>query len=213
LQSFADNRLGCTSLSWCTGRFEPPTLVAAGSGGHLQIFRYSDVARAWQPLLQLQPTSPQDGGGGGSNSNTCGGGGGRGGGREVLDVAWAPNVGRSFHYIASAEGDHLRVYRLSRRGNRSSPDGGSNKGGGDKHPLTLESCQTLNTNSAWTCQWNVTGTVLASSGDAGIVQLWKAGRDGQFVCVSKIQGDVTKVAAAASAAAMANNGGEMMMET
>jgi nucleoporin SEH1 len=40
LQSFSEGtKLGCTGLSWCTGRFEPPTLVASGS--HLVIYRYS----------------------------------------------------------------------------------------------------------------------------------------------------------------------------
>jgi hypothetical protein len=45
--------------------------------------------------------------------------------------------------------------------------------------------------NAWRCQWNVTGTVLASSGDGGVVQLWKTSYDGQFQCVSQIQGDLT----------------------
>jgi nucleoporin SEH1 len=47
-------------------------------------------------------------------------------------------------------------------------------------------------------QWNITGTVLASSGDRGTVQLWKSNFDGQFKCVSRIQGDLSQVAAQAS---------------
>lgn len=159
LQSFAEgSRLGCTSLSWCTGRFEPPTFVAGGS--HLIIYRYSESARAWQALLQLP--SPERG--------------------DVLDVAWAANVGRRFHYIASAEGGQLRIYKLNRENDEQSKE---------KH-LSLASSQTINTNT-WRCQWNVTGTVLASSGDGGIVQLWKANFEGQFQCVSKIHSDLTKV--------------------
>lgn len=166
LQSFAEgHKLGCTSLSWCTGRFEPPTLVAGGS--HLVIYCYSESARAWQPLLQLPPPDKGD----------------------VLDVAWAPNVGRRFHYIASAEGEQLRVYKLTRE------DKGKQKIG--KH-LAVESSQSIDTN-AWRCQWNVTGTVLASSGDAGVVQLWKSDADGQFSCVSKVQGDLTNVVPAEAA--------------
>jgi WD40 repeat protein len=35
------------------------------------------------------------------------------------------------------------------------------------------------------------GHRLASSGDGGVVQLWKTSYDGQFQCVSQIQGDLT----------------------
>ena len=162
LQSFEENKLGCSSLSWCNGRFEPPTLVAAGS--HLVIYRYSEAARAWQPLMQLP--APEKG--------------------DVLDVAWAPNVGRQFHYIASAENQQLRIYKLRRETDKKGA-----KKPNDKH-LTLVSSQTIETN-AWRCQWNVTGTVLASSGDAGIVQLWKSDMQSNFVCVSKVQGDLSQL--------------------
>jgi len=176
LQSFAEgSKLGCTSLGWCTGRFEPPTLVAGGS--HLVIFRYSDTARAWQPILQLPAPKTE----------------------QVLDVAWAPNVGRRFHYIASAEGDALCIYKLSRDSNSSSsttettPDSNNaKKDVKSKHYLSLESVQSIDTN-AWRCQWNVTGTVLASSGDAGIVQMFKADRNGKFQCVAEVNGDLTQV--------------------
>jgi len=46
LQAFQDsNRIGCTSLSWGTGRFEPSTIVVGGT--HLVIYSYSDkIGRA-----------------------------------------------------------------------------------------------------------------------------------------------------------------------
>ena len=169
LQCFADNnRLGVTCLSWCNGRFEPPTLVVGGS--HLVIYRYSEAARAWQSILHMPP--PEKG--------------------SVLHVAWAPNVGRRFHYIASAENQQLRIYKLLRQqqqqqqqitaasnvkksdNKNTKSDNNNNKGEGSssssdkQHHLSLESSQTVDAN-AWRCQWNVTGTVLASSGDAGIV--------------------------------------------
>jgi len=162
LQPFGDTATdgGCTSISWCTGRFEPPTLVAAGS--HLVVFRYSESARAWQPLLNLP--SPDRG--------------------DVLDVAWAPNVGRTYHYIASAEGDALLIYKLKREMKEVGDDGGGKK---QQHVLTLDSSQTLDA-PAWTCNWNITGTVLASSGDSGVVDLYKSKNDGTFEIVSRING-------------------------
>ena len=38
----------------------------------------------------------------------------------------------------------------------------------------------------WRCAWNVTGTVLASSGDGGMVQLWKSDFNGNWKCVSQL---------------------------
>lgn len=243
---------GVTCLSWSTGRFEPPTLVV-GTGGMAPsgsstaannantmmmmtktnstssttqvagnmtntggssnannssfmsvcvIYRYSESARQWQAILQL-PVS----------------------GKRVLDVAWAPNVGRRFHYIATAEHDQLRIFKLSRNGssgssgttnnsNNASSSSNSNSAGTaaaaattstDPYALQVESIQTLdssakvaNNNSIttpswttfWRCQWNITGTVLSSSGDGGVVQLWKADWQGKFKCVSFMQGDL-----------------------
>jgi nucleoporin SEH1 len=157
-----DEGLGVTCLSWSTGRFEPPTLVVGGA--HLAVFRYIESSRQWSSLFVLPPPK---------NS------------KEVLDVSWAPNVGRRYHYIASAEGQQVRIFKLLR-----STDSGNK--------LELESTQTLEVSNAWRCQWNVTGTVLASSGDRGVVHLWKADFAGNFTCVSKIQGDLTQVATEAT---------------
>ena len=129
-----------------------------------------EASRAWQPILNLQlpvagPEQP----------------------RPVLDVAWAPNVGRRFHYIASAEGEQVKVYKLLRDGNTM--DGDGKKETSAILTLSPSGVEILHAN-AWRCQWNVTGTVLALSGDGGVVQLWKADSDGQFQCVSTVQSAV-----------------------
>jgi nucleoporin SEH1 len=170
LQSFQEgNNKGCTCLSWSTGRFEAPTLVAGGS--HLVLYRYAKSpggTQAWHPILKLP--SPENG--------------------DVLSVAWAPNVGRRFHYIASAEDSQLRIYKLSRELVPPTKEGASGDGG----PVpTILSTQTLATH-VWRVQWNVTGTVLASSGDGGRVQLWKADADENFQLVSEVHGDADGMA-------------------
>jgi nucleoporin SEH1 len=154
LQAFTSDT-GCTSISWCTGRFDPPTLVVGGS--HVIIYRYSDVSRAWQSILQIPPIS-----------------------KDVLDVAWAPNVGRRYHSVAVANEDTLRIFKLSR-----------------ETPITILAQKEIPV-SAWRCQWNVTGTVLASSGDAGTVQLYKCNSEGNYEVVSRIQGDLSSLATAAT---------------
>jgi WD40 repeat protein len=146
---------GVTCLSWCTGRFEPPTLVLGGST-HLSVWRYHSSSRQWSSILQF-PKHPG----------------------TVLDVAWAPNVGRRFHLIASTEnGGPLRVYKLKRSIEE------------DDDKLELLETQVLPSESqSWRCQWNVTGTVLATSGDGGVVQLWKSDVvEGTWKCVSQVYG-------------------------
>lgn len=56
--------------------------------------------------------------------------------------------------------------------------------------LELTSTQVLPSHGSWKCQWNVTGTVLATSGDAGVVQLWKSNPQEEWKCVSQIHGDL-----------------------
>lgn len=126
-------------------------------------------SRAWQPILQLPSGLDQS--------------------RPVLDVAWAPNVGRRYHYVASAEGEELKVYKLLRDGGSAGSEPTTGDDTVTPRTLSLEAVQTIHAN-AWRCQWNVTGTVLASSGDAGMVHLWKANGDGQFECVSSVQSAV-----------------------
>jgi len=157
LQCFSDG-LGVTCLSWSTGRFEPPTLVVGGA--HPIVFSYNETNRGWKSVISLPP--PPIG--------------------EVLDIAWAPNIGRRYHYIAAAEGKQLRIFKLSRGGY------------GEGEMLELKATQTIHVSTnAWRCQWNVTGTVLACSGDRGMVQMWKSDFEGKFHCVSSIQGDMRQV--------------------
>lgn len=189
-----DFELGVTSLSWCRGRFEPPTLVIGGGGSSSKVSVYScsNESRQWHLVAELPGHT-----------------------KGVHDVAWAPNVGRSYHLIASAGTDNmLKVHRLKRKKfsnlststtsssntNSSSntkqisnSSGNSTKSNTDTSSLEFESTQVLDTGLAevWRCSWNVTGTVLASSGDGGNVQLWKCDfRDNSWKCVSKVKGDV-----------------------
>lgn len=163
------SELGVTSLSWCNGRFEPPTIVVGGSSGNVNVYRYSDASRQWHLTVRLPPH-----------------------GRGTLDVAWAPNVGRSYHLIASAGMDGgLKVHRLKR--GRKEGTGGGGGGSASSSLLELDSSQSLDAGNelVWRCEWNVTGTVLASSGDGGSVRLWKSDFRNNWRCVSEVQGDVS----------------------
>ena len=176
VSSSSNENMGVSSLSWCTGRFEPATLVVGSSSGRVSVYRYHDTQRSWLEAIRLP--------GHATSSGVP---------RGVLDVAWAPNVGRSYHLIATCGKDNqLKVHRVKRgRGNK-----GDAESTGVTSSLNYEGTEVLDQSQAWRCQWNVTGTVLASSGDGGIVKLWKSDFDGRWKCVSEIVGDTTGVAAA-----------------
>ena len=185
----SSENMGVSSLSWCTGRFEPATLAVGYSSGRVSIYRYEDGRdgrRAWLEAMRLP-------------GHATSGGVPRG----VLDVAWAPNVGRSFHLIASCgKDDRLQVHRI-RRGMRGGGEGGTAEGGGGG--LAYEGTVVLDQGRTnWRCQWNVTGTVLASSGDGGTVQLWKNDYRGRWKCVSQIVGDSAAGGAVAASSAVRN---------
>jgi nucleoporin SEH1 len=209
------------TLSWCTGRFDPPTLVvgggthptesaismaaatttttgadkssslsSAGTVNAILIYRYMDTARAWLPMRILpRSVAPPLTSNGAVLASS-----------PALCVAWAPNVGRRYHYVAAAFGDGLVVYKLKRGGigmggtagaaaaATTTPTSGGSTAAHTTADLEFESAQVLPVASAWRCQWNVTGTVLACSGDSGSVHMYKVSpHSGKFDLVSEIR--------------------------
>lgn len=97
----------------------------------------------------------------------------------IHDVAWANNMGRSYHLIATTSRDRtLRIWKLTLRESQFQYD--------------VKQMAMLHHDNAevWKVEWNVTGTMLSSSGDDGIVRLWKSDFDGNWICVSTIAGDM-----------------------
>ncbi|KAL0088047.1 WD40-repeat-containing domain protein [Phycomyces blakesleeanus] len=112
--------------------------------------------------------------------------------QEVHDVSWAPSMARSYQLIATACKDHhVRIFKItempltglapSQRAQSMSNNG--RQGGRIGHrPLQVEMIGDFDDHHAevWRVEWNVTGTILSSSGDDGKLRLWKAGYDGQW---------------------------------
>jgi nucleoporin SEH1 len=78
------------ALSWCPSKFFPTSIaVSTGKEYSVKLFRL-DSHNKWAPMETLKGHSDL-----------------------VTDVAWAPNLGRSFELIATSSRDgHVRIYKL-----------------------------------------------------------------------------------------------------
>ncbi|XP_027290243.1 nucleoporin SEH1-like [Cricetulus griseus] len=146
-------KLSCSCISWNTSvsRAHSP-MIAVGSNDNspkamakVQIFEYNENIRKYAEAETLiTATDP------------------------VHDIAFAPNLGRSFHILAIATKD-VRIFTLKpvRKELTSS-------GGPTKFEIHMVARFANHNSQVWRVSWNITGTVLASSGDDSCVRLWKA---------------------------------------
>lgn len=89
----------------------------------------------------------------------------------VTTVSWAPSCGRSTHLIATGSRDgHVRIWRLK----PPTPDDHYGDTAEGKWSGNIVADFDDHKSSVGRVDWNVTGTVLSSSGNDGRVRLWKA---------------------------------------
>ncbi|RKO97069.1 hypothetical protein CAUPRSCDRAFT_1808, partial [Caulochytrium protostelioides] len=109
----------------------------------------------------------------------------------------APNLGRTYHLIATACRDgHVRIYKLTPKPPPGHLFGGDEAAPAARHPghrfvVTLVADLSDHAAEVWQVRWNVTGTILASAGDDGTVRNWKAasGGSGGWRCLSIINAE------------------------
>ncbi|KAJ3306228.1 epoxide hydrolase, soluble (sEH) [Kappamyces sp. JEL0829] len=144
-------------LSWCPSRLLPPMLVVGCGKEHsAKIFRL-DGQNHWLPFEIL----PNHGG-------------------IVRDVAWAPNMGRSYQLIATACSDgNVRIFHLTpipaQMAKPAAPVGRLTAHR-KKNLFTVELVGEFSHHQSevWRVEWNITGTILSSTGDDGAIRLWKS---------------------------------------
>jgi len=165
-------KMVCSCITWnpSLSRQHNP-LIAVGSDessssnshqGKVKVYEYSDTVRRWQLVETFSTISD-----------------------PVHDIAFAPNIGRSYHVLAVASKD-LRIVTL-----KPSVQG-------DKDPASVtkfdirQAGQFEDHNSVvWRVCWNITGTILATSSDDGKVKLWKANYFDNWKCVSTLAPDAS----------------------
>ncbi|KAG8237468.1 hypothetical protein J437_LFUL015687 [Ladona fulva] len=169
--------LSCLSWNPSFSRLHPPMLavgsddVSPSSGAKVLIFEYSEGSRRWSRTESL--SSIQD---------------------AVHDVAFAPNPGRSRHLIAVATRDVriISLRPLQENLASSMPAAGGTLSLGivpSRFEVQLLAQFDDHASTVWRVCWNVTGTILASSGDDGCVRLWKANYMDNWKCVGVLKGD------------------------
>lgn len=88
---------------------------------------------------------------------------------QVHDVCWAPNLGRAYHLLATACKDGcVRIFKLSY--NRAT----------STYTPALVAKLDHHRSEVWRVSWNVSGTILASTGDDGVSRLWKSDFNGTW---------------------------------
>jgi nucleoporin SEH1 len=102
-QEFMVNDAGeCTSLSWSSSMFDAlPLLVIGTKKNGASVWQFAPEARTFKNIAQLSVNVKPRSSIAGTSSHM------------VLDVDWAPNIGRPYHLIATGSADgYVRIYKL-----------------------------------------------------------------------------------------------------
>ncbi|ELT96850.1 hypothetical protein CAPTEDRAFT_157718 [Capitella teleta] len=161
-------KLSCSCVSWNPSRVHPP-MIAVGSddnnpsaGGKVHIFEYNDnTSRKWLKAETIMTVTD-----------------------AVRDVAFSPNLGRSYHLLAIAS-KNVTIVTLKPLATKKEPSATACTKFEIHQVAQFEDHQS----QVWRLSWNVTGSILASSGDDGCVRLWKANYLGNWGCISVLKGD------------------------
>nr|XP_060628711.1 centrosomal protein of 192 kDa [Anolis sagrei ordinatus] len=177
LQHEISCKLSCSCISWnpSSSRAHAP-MIAVGSDdsspnvlAKVQIYEYNENTRKYAKAETLMTVTD-----------------------PVHDIAFAPNLGRSFHLLAVATKD-VRIFTLKPLRKELTTSSGLTK-----FEVQLVAQFDNHNSQVWRVSWNITGTVLASSGDDGCVRLWKANYMDNWKCTGILKGNGSPVNASSS---------------
>lgn len=171
LQHEISTKLRCSTLSWNPSRRHPPMLAVGSNdanqsaGGKVQIYEFNDAIRKWNKVETIAMVTD-----------------------AVHDIAFAPNLGRSYHLLAIAT-KTLKIISIEPLRRDATLSGQT---GVTKFELRQVGDFNDHDSQVWRICWNVIGTVLVSSGDDSCVRLWKGNYLGNWKCIATMKGDGTR---------------------
>ncbi|KAJ0173916.1 hypothetical protein K1T71_010062 [Dendrolimus kikuchii] len=190
LQHEIPTKVSVSCLSWnpslsrvvnppmlAVGSDEPNTTNAAANvqtdkattcNGKVFIYEYSDVSRRWTRTECISWVQ-----------------------EPVNDLAFAPNLGRSFHLLAVATKDVriIKIEPIPESGAVGAVGAVGNGGCGSRFKCEVVAAFEEHSSCVWRVAWNLTGTLLASSGDDTCVRLWKMQYLNQWKCVAVLKNE------------------------
>jgi nucleoporin SEH1 len=145
-------KMACSSITWNQSRVHPPMLAVGSDDANspspkVLIYEYNENMRRWIKVDSVaSATDP------------------------VHDLSFAPYIGRSYHLLGIAS-KAVQIVKIT-----SVPEATANA---NKCSTSLFDIKTVaqfddHLSQVWRVSWNITGTILASSGDDGTVRMWKS---------------------------------------
>lgn len=169
----ANNLQSAFGLSWCISRFSPEKLAVCALD-QAYVYQRAKDGHMYQAGKLPGHTS------------------------LIRCISWAPSIGRSYHLIATGCKDgKVRIFKVNERPSGSSTPALSDDEinmDGAKSPRPRESNLQVellsehddHKNEVWSVSWNLTGTILSSTGEDGKVRLWKSTYSKEYKCMSII---------------------------
>uniref|UniRef100_A0A6G1SIR7 Nucleoporin seh1-A n=1 Tax=Aceria tosichella TaxID=561515 RepID=A0A6G1SIR7_9ACAR len=172
-------KMACSSITWNQSRIHPPMLAVGSDDANspspkVLIYEYNEHLRRWIKVDAVaSATDP------------------------VHDLSFAPYIGRSYHLLGIAS-KNVQIVTIKTQSNTPSSMTTSSLTSSmvpQTAPLTpatshlSQQAQPASTSrfdiktvaqfddhlsQVWRVSWNITGTILASSGDDGTVRMWKS---------------------------------------
>ncbi|OWR48430.1 nucleoporin SEH1 [Danaus plexippus] len=151
---------------------DEPSVADKASSERVFIYEYSESSRRWTRTECLSSVV-----------------------EPVNDLAFAPNLGRSFHLLAVATKD-VRIIKIE-----PLPESSGSANGSVRFKSEVLAAFEEHSSCVWRVAWNVTGTMLASSGDDCCIRLWKMQYMNQWKGVGVFKSEATGGEATAPARA------------
>lgn len=165
----------CSSVSWNSSlcRQNLP-MIAVGSddnkatGSKIMFYEFIDHLREWQKIVDKSWPGIND---------------------LVHDIAFAPNVGRSYDLLGVATSKDVKIISIqtvdtekveNNIASQASTLVSNNQLSRRAYSIKVLASFEDHGAQVWRVSWNITGTILASSGDDGAVRLWKGNKYKRF---------------------------------